>query len=193
MSSSSSSATVKPSPPNDLRKITSARGPTRDCSRYLLRAVPVLARPARGHVDGRGIQAVAARGDGAHRGYVHEGLTASGSPAAMAGATAASLRRARRALAQPRLPSAANRKSLTGSRLPGVTLMRLPGGRVLLRARGGVRGSGVPGRLRRRRGLGLRPLRPRHQDLHPAMLRTGEPTGHPSDAFDTVAIIHLTG
>jgi len=27
------SATAKPSPPNDLRKITSARGPTRDWSR----------------------------------------------------------------------------------------------------------------------------------------------------------------
>ncbi len=25
----------------------------------------------------------------------------------------------------------------------------------------------------------------------PAILRTGQPTGHPSDAFDTAAIIHL--
>ena len=26
----------------------------------------------------------------------------------------------------------------------------------------------------------------------PALLSTGEPTGHPNDAFDTAAIIHLT-
>lgn len=26
----------------------------------------------------------------------------------------------------------------------------------------------------------------------PALLRTGQPAGHPSDAFDTAAIIHLT-
>ena len=25
----------------------------------------------------------------------------------------------------------------------------------------------------------------------PALLRTGQPTGHPNDAFDTAAIIHL--
>jgi hypothetical protein len=33
---------------------------------------------------------------------------------------------------------------------------------------------------------------PATETYTPAMLRTGEPTGHPSDAFDTAAILHLT-
>ena len=32
---------------------------------------------------------------------------------------------------------------------------------------------------------------PATETYTPAMLRTGEPTGHPSGAFDTAAIIHL--
>jgi hypothetical protein len=32
---------------------------------------------------------------------------------------------------------------------------------------------------------------PATQTCTPAMLRTGQPTGHPNDAFDTAAIIHL--
>jgi hypothetical protein len=32
---------------------------------------------------------------------------------------------------------------------------------------------------------------PATESCTPAMLRTGEPTGHPGDAFDTAAIIHL--
>jgi len=33
---------------------------------------------------------------------------------------------------------------------------------------------------------------PATETYTPAILRTGEPTGHPNDAFDTAAIIHLT-
>src|SRR6266851_3128735 len=43
---------------------------------------------------------------------------------------------------------AAHRKFLGGSRLPGVAVTRLPGGRALVRAGGGAGGSG---RARRRR------------------------------------------
>jgi len=32
---------------------------------------------------------------------------------------------------------------------------------------------------------------PATETYTPAMLRTGQPTGHPNDAFDTAAIIHL--
>lgn len=32
---------------------------------------------------------------------------------------------------------------------------------------------------------------PATETCTPAMLRTGQPTGHPNDAFDTAAIIHL--
>ena len=32
---------------------------------------------------------------------------------------------------------------------------------------------------------------PATETYTPAMLRTGQPTGHPEDAFDTAAIIHL--
>src|SRR5258708_30810910 len=32
---------------------------------------------------------------------------------------------------------------------------------------------------------------PATETYPPAMLRTGQPTGHPNDAFDTAAIIHL--
>ena len=36
----------------------------------------------------------------------------------------------------------------------------------------------MPHRIHRRRGLGLRHLRPRHGNLHAALLRTGQPAGH---------------
>jgi hypothetical protein len=32
---------------------------------------------------------------------------------------------------------------------------------------------------------------PATETYTPALLRTGQPTGHPNDAFDTAAIIHL--
>ena len=44
---------------------------------------------------------------------------------------------------------------------------------------------------RRRRRLGLRGPRPATESYTDAILHTGHYTGHPNDAYDTAAIIHL--
>lgn len=43
----------------------------------------------------------------------------------------------------------------------------------------------------KRRALELRDRRPGHETYTDAVLRTGQPTGPPSDALDTAAIVHL--
>ncbi len=45
---------------------------------------------------------------------------------------------------------------------------------------------------RRRRPLGFAIYDPATETYTDAILRTGERAGHPNDAFDTAAIIHLT-
>jgi hypothetical protein len=49
----------------------------------------------------------------------------------------------------------------------------------------------MPHRVPRRRRLGLRHLRPRHETYTDAVLRTGDYAGDPTAAFDTAVITHL--
>jgi len=58
---------------------------------------------------------------------------------------------------------------------------------------GGELGPGGPGgRAPAAQDLGFGSYDPATETYTPATLTTGQPAGHPSDAFDTAAIVHLT-